>query len=215
MTALSEIAPLSVHRLLGTRRGDSVMDHPKLPSRIGEAVHEGSWTAMRLGPAEWLVLDQESKDATDLTIDPGQPFVVFDESDGWRLFLLQGEGACHIVAQFCPIDVGAVERTACATHLARHPAIVMPRSISEIEILVPRSYAASLINLMNDAITRSVSSEAEWNLRSLQAVIHFESRLTFGMSRIQVADFRSHSLQSPSCECWVCSTPAPNKPPST
>ena len=135
------------------------MDGPKLPSRISEAVLDGSRTVMMLGPTEWLVLDKDPKGPTDLTIDPGQPFAVFDESDAWRLFRLLGEDAVEVVTQFCPIDVGAVEGTASATHLARHPAIVMPRSTSEIEILVPRSYAASLINLMDDAITRSVSSE--------------------------------------------------------
>lgn len=149
MTALSEIAPLSVHRFLGT----SVMDRieSKLPSRIGEAVHDGSRTAMMLGPAEWLVLDREPMD-----LATGQPFVVFDESDAWRLFLLQGEDAGDIVAQFCPIDAGD-EGAVFATHLARHPAIVMPRSAGEIAILVPRSYAASLVALVGDAITRSAS----------------------------------------------------------
>ena len=149
MTALSETAPLSVHRLLGAHVMDRI--EPNLPSRIGEAVHDGSRTAMMLGPAEWLVLDQEPMDPA-----AGQPFAVFDESDAWRLFLLQGEDAGDIVAQFSPIDAGA-EGTACATHLARHPAIVMPRSTGEIAILVPRSYAASLVALVRDAITRSVA----------------------------------------------------------
>ena len=156
MTAFSETTPLSVHRLLGT----CVMNRmeAKLPSRISEAVHDGSRTVMMLGPAEWLVLDQEPK---ALEAGPEQPFVVFDESDAWRLFQLQGEDAAEVVAQFCPIDAGAdtkFESTACATHLARHPAIVMPRSAGEIAILVPRSYAASLVALVRDAITRSVSS---------------------------------------------------------
>ncbi len=158
MTALSEVAPLSVHRLLGARRGKHVMDAPKLPSRISEALHEGSRTAIMLGPAEWLVLDQEAKGPRDLTIAPGQPFVIVVESDAWRLFRLHGEDVGDIITQFCPIDIGAVEGTACATHLARHPAIVMPRSAGEIAILVPRSYAASLVALIRDAITRSDSS---------------------------------------------------------
>lgn len=158
MTALSEIAPLSVHRLLVARRGKDVMHEPKLPSRISAALHEESRTAMMLGPAEWLVLNQEPKGPMDLTIAPGQPLNVFDESGAWRLFLLHGEDARDIVAQFCPIDVGAVEGTACATHVARYPAIVMPRSADEIAILVPRSYAASLVALVRDAITRSNSS---------------------------------------------------------
>ena len=158
MTALSEISSLSVHRLLGTRRGNNVVDEPKLPSRIGETVHHRSRTVMMLGPAEWLVLDQGPIDPVDLMIDPEQPFIVLDESDAWRLFRLHGEDAGDIVAQFCPIDVCAAEGTACATHLARHPAIVMPRSASEIAILVQRSYAASLVALVGDAITCSVSS---------------------------------------------------------
>lgn len=156
MTALSEIAPLSVHRLLGTGRGSNVMDELKLPSRISEAVHDGSRKAMMLGPAEWLVLDQGPNERKDPTVGLGKPSIVFDESDAWRLFLLQGEDAGQIVSQFCPTDVGAVEGTACATHLARHPAIVMPRSAGEIAILVPRSYAASLVALVRDAIARSV-----------------------------------------------------------
>lgn len=159
MTALSEIAPLSVHRLLGTGRGNTVMDVPTLPSRISDVVHDSSRTAMMLGPAEWLVLDRGPKGPMDRTIGPEQSFIVFDESDAWRLFRLHGEDAGDIVAQFCPFDVGAVEGTACATHLARHPAIVMPRSSGEIAILVPRSYATSLVALVGDAITRSVSSE--------------------------------------------------------
>ena len=118
---------------------------------------------MMLGPAEWLVLDQGTKGLTDLTIGPEQPFIVFDESDAWRLFRLKGEDAGDIVAQFCPVDVGAVEGTACATHLARHPAIVMPWPAGEIAILVPRSYATSLVALIRDAITRSVSSESQSN----------------------------------------------------
>ncbi|MDE0242873.1 MAG: hypothetical protein OXI95_04045 [bacterium] len=158
MTTLSEITPLSVHRLLGARRSNDVMDEAKLPSRVSEALHEGSRTAMMLGPAEWLVLNQESVGSLDPTIVPGQPFFVLDESDAWRLFRLQGKGAGDIVAQFCPIDIGAVEGTACVTHLARHPAIVMPRSSGEVAILVPRSYAASLVALIRDAITRSDSS---------------------------------------------------------
>ena len=159
MTVLSETTPLSVHRLLGTSRGNNVVDEPKLPSRISEAVHDRTRTVMMLGPAEWLVLDQEPKGSNDLMIGQEQPFIVFDESDAWKLFRLKGEDAGDIVAQFCPIDVCAVEGTACATHLARHPAIVMPRSASEIAILVPRSYAASLVALVGDAITRSVSPE--------------------------------------------------------
>ncbi len=159
MTAFSEIAPLSVHRLLGP----GVMDRTetKLPSRISEAVQDGTRTMMMLGPEEWLVLDREPKGPMDPPTDFEQPFVVFDESDAWRLFRLQGEGAGDIVAQFCPIDVGAaagLEGIACATHLARHPAIVMPRSAGEIAILAPRSYAASLVALIRDAITRSVLS---------------------------------------------------------
>lgn len=166
MTTISEIAPLSVHRLLGARRGSDVTDRieKKLPSRISETVHDRSRMAMMLGPAEWLVLDQEPKGLTDLPIGPGQPFIVFDESDAWRLFRLQGEDAGDIVAQFCPINVGAAEGAACATHLARHPAIVMPRSAGQIAILVPRSYASSLVDLLRDAITRSASSEIVWNL---------------------------------------------------
>ena len=163
MTALSETAPLSVHRVLGARRGNNVMDESKLPSRISETVHDGSRTMMMLGPAEWLVLDQEPEGPLDSATGPGQPFIVFDESDAWRLFRLQGEDAGEIVTQFCPIDVGAVEGTACATHLARHPAIVMPLSAGEIAILVPRSYAASLVALVGDAITRSVSPEMVWS----------------------------------------------------
>ena len=145
MTALSEIAPLSVHRLRGGGPRGEV-----LPSRIGEALHDGSRTAMRLGPAEWLVLDREPMDPVT-----GQPF---DESDAWRLLRLQGKDAGDIVAQFCPIDAGA-EGCAFATHLAGHPAILMPRSSGEFEILVPRSYAASLLALLRDAVTRSVSPE--------------------------------------------------------
>ena len=103
---------------------------------------------MRLGPAEWLVLDREPTDTAT-----GQPF---DESDAWRLIRLQDAG--DIVAQFCPINAGA-EGCAFATHLARHPAILMPRSAGEFEILVPRSYAVSLLALVSDAITRSVSPE--------------------------------------------------------
>ncbi len=167
MTTLSEIAPLSVHRLLATRRGNNVMDQiePKLPSRISEALADGSRTVVMLGPAEWLVLDQEPKDPMDRTIGSKQPFLVFDESDAWRLFRLQGEDAGDIVTQFCPIDADAdsgFERTACATHLARHPAVVMPRSAGEIAILVPRSYATSLVALVSDAITRSVLPETEY-----------------------------------------------------
>ena len=158
MTTLSEVAPLSVHRLLGTRRGNNVVDELKLPSRINEALLDGSRTAMMLGPAEWLVLDQETTGPMDLTIGPEHSFVVLDESNAWRLFRLKGEDAGDIVAQFCPIDAGAVQGTACATHLARHPAIVMPRSTSEIAILVPRSYAASLVALVRDPITRSAST---------------------------------------------------------
>ena len=167
MTTLSEIAPLSVHRLLATRRGNNVMEQiePKLPSRISEALADGSRTVMMLGPAEWLVLDQEPKDPMDRTIGSKQPFLVLDESDAWRLLRLQGEDAVDIVSQFCPIDAGAdsgFQRTACATHLARHPAIVMPRSAGEIAILVPRSYATSLFALVSDAITRSVLPEREY-----------------------------------------------------
>ena len=160
MTVLSEIAPLSVHRLLDTGVVNRI--ESKLPLRISEAVHEGSRTTMMLGPAEWLILDQEPKGSMDPPTGFGQPFVVFDESDAWRLFRLQGEGAVEIVAQFCPIDVGAdtkFEGVACATHLARHPAIVMSQSAGEVAILVPQSYAASLVALIRDAITRSVSSE--------------------------------------------------------
>lgn len=165
MTALSEIAPLSVHRLLGTSRGNNLTSRieEELPSRISDAVHDGSRTVMMLGPAEWLVLDQGPKGPTDLTIGPGQTFVLFDEGDAWRLFLLHGEDAEDIVAQFCPIDIGAAERTACATHLARHPAIVMSRSAGEIAILVPRSYATSLVALVRDAIMRSVSRKTDWS----------------------------------------------------
>ena len=159
MTVFSEIAPLSVHRLLDARRGDTCMARIewKLPSRISEALHDGSRTMMMIGPSEWLVMDQEPKDPTT---GPDWPFVVFDESDAWRLFRLQGEDAGGIVMQFCPIDTDAdadtgLEGTACATHLAGHPAIVMPRSAGEIAILVPRSYAASLAVLVRDAITRS------------------------------------------------------------
>ncbi len=167
MTTLSEIAPLSVHRLLATRRGNNVMEQiePKLPSRISEALADGSRTVMMLGPAEWLVLDQEPKDPMDRTIGSKQPFLVLDESDAWRLLRLQGEDAVDIVSQFCPIDAGAdsgFKRSACATHLARHPAIVMPRSSGEIAILVPRSYATSLVALVSDAITRSVLPETEY-----------------------------------------------------
>ena len=158
MTALSEIGPLSVHRLLGARQGSNVVGEPKLPSRIGEAVLDGSRTVMMLGPTEWLVLEKDPKGPTDLAIDPGHPFAVLDESDAWRLFLLQGEGAGDIVAQFCPIDVGAAKGIARATHLARHPVIMMPRSGGEIAILVPRSYAASLVALVRDPITRSAST---------------------------------------------------------
>ena len=162
MTALSEIAQLSVHRLFGTGRGFNVVDEPTLPSRINEALHDGSRTAMMLGPAEWLILDQEPNGPADPTIGPEQPFIVFDESGAWRMLRLQGADACDIVAQFCPIDVDAVEGGACATHLARHPAIVMPRSAGEVAILVPRSYAASLAGLIRDAISQNRPNPAVW-----------------------------------------------------
>ena len=157
MTALSETTPLSIHRLLGT----SVMNRmeAKLPSRISEAVHDGSRTVMMLGPAEWLVLDQEPKGPRDRSRT-----AVRRVRRKRRVEAVSaarrgcGEKSLRSSARSMPARTRDLNPPPATTHLARHPAIVMPRSAGEIAILVPRSYAASLVALVRDEITRSVSS---------------------------------------------------------
>ncbi len=159
MTKLAEHTLLAVLRLRGRETGDGPpagIDLP-LPPDVGQAGHQGARSVVKVEPGEWLVVQRNHESEPASSGFPGE-VAAFDESGAWRLLSLEGSAARDVVAQFCPIDfqtTGMDEVCGFATQLSGHPVVVFPRSGALIEILVRRSYAASLVALINDAIVRS------------------------------------------------------------
>ena len=157
MTTLVEHTPLFALRLRARFDGSEPStwcDRP-LPSRIGQSSQEGTLSVVKVGPGEWLVLERQ-KQVDVPAAGSGNDIAVFDEGGAWRLLRLEGDTARDLVAQFCPIDLQAMDETSgFATQLGGHPVIVFPRSGDVIEVLVRRSYTASLMALISDAILRT------------------------------------------------------------
>ena len=159
MTKLAEHTPFAVLRLRGreTDRDPPAERDLPLPPDVGQAGHQGVRSVVKVGPGEWLVVQRNHESEPASSGFSGE-VAAFDESGAWRLLSLEGSAARDVVAQFCPIDLQAMamdEASGIATQLSGHPVVVFPRSGEVIEILVRRSYAASLVALINDAIARS------------------------------------------------------------
>ena len=78
-----------------------------------------------------------------------------DVSDGWTLFRLSGAGAEAVLAWLTPLDLGPARFR--RGHVARselaHMAAIFTRTRSGIELLVPRSFAATAARRIAEAMT--------------------------------------------------------------
>ncbi len=160
MTLLTDISPLAIHRIIGRVKDCQPPGLPDfespLPLRVGDAVYEGSRDVVMVAPTCWLVVDRAPAANAVTDLATSAKFTVVDESGAWRLFQFSDADAGDILAKYCPLNLGAIETgRSCGfvSHLAGHPVIILVDASGRCEILVPRSYTASLLNLIGSDVT--------------------------------------------------------------
>ena len=72
-----------------------------------------------------------------------------------RLFVLVGDGASDLIGQLSPADLHGPPDACIATHAGGHPVIILPREANRLELLVARSYAESLLALLEPGLART------------------------------------------------------------
>lgn len=153
MIALQETTPISVLRLVGITTGnDGTMRGLTSPAGIGRASHGSGRSVLMLGPGTCLILGRAGDRAHDAAHDAD---IVVEESGAWRLFVLEGERVFDLIGRFSPADLHHAFDACVATHAAGHPVIIMPRAKNRLELLVARSYCASLLALLEPALAHA------------------------------------------------------------
>jgi heterotetrameric sarcosine oxidase gamma subunit len=151
MITLQETTGFTALRLVGID-ADSAIAGLALPAGIGLASHGANRSTLMPGPDTCLILDRAGnldRDAADCAK------VVVDESGAWRLFVLEGGGSFDLIGQLSPADLHGPPDACIATHAGGHPVIILPRGSNRLELLVARSYAQSLLALLELALTRA------------------------------------------------------------
>ncbi|MEM9762464.1 MAG: hypothetical protein AAF968_08145 [Pseudomonadota bacterium] len=120
----------------------------------GEAAGEASVTALRTEPLRWLLLVEPGEAAGPPAIDPGDG-TVLDLGHARTRLCVAGPARFELMARLAPVDWRAPAfgpgRVA-STVLGRVGVTVLRRE-AHFELLMPRSYAASLFDLVADTAT--------------------------------------------------------------
>lgn len=140
-----------------------------LPRACGEVASGRAWSALWLGPDEWLLVAQAP---TEPGADPladagaalvealrtataGQPAAVVDVSANRTVLELSGDAAREVLEKGCPVDLhprSFPEDTAVATTLARIPVQVWKVDATTFRVLPRTSYAAYVATWLLDAM---------------------------------------------------------------
>ncbi|GEM_PF-4722138 len=151
MITLQETTGFTALRLVGID-ADSAIAGLALPAGIGQASHGANRSLLMPGPDICLILDRAG-DLDRSAADCAK--LALDESGAWRLFVLEGEGACDLMGQLSPADLHGPPDACIATHAGGHPVIILPRGANRLELLVARSYTESLLALLEPALVRA------------------------------------------------------------
>jgi heterotetrameric sarcosine oxidase gamma subunit len=153
MITLQETTAFAALRLVGVKTDkERAIAGIERPAAIGLASHGANRSVLMLGPDTCLVLDRAGDLARD-AVDCAQ--IVVEESGAWRLFVLDGQGALDLIGQLSPADLYGPPDACIATHAGGHPVVIMPRGGNRFELLVARSYAESLLALLEPALART------------------------------------------------------------
>lgn len=138
-----------------------------LPVRANTIACGTAWTAMWLGPNEWLLraCDQPSFAAPTITALEaalqGRFFAVTDQSSGYSVLQLSGPRASDVLSKGCPLDLhpSVLPLGTCAQSLYFKAGILL-RRIDEDEaweVIVRRSFADSAARMLLDAMEEYLS----------------------------------------------------------
>jgi len=118
----------------------------------GASTEAGGIAALSIGPSCWLIITPEA-DTTRLPTLPDSAAAITDLSHGRAVLVLTGPGAVETLMKGTAVDLhpalfgpGAVAATA----LARMPVVIWRRAAG-YDVIVPRSYAASLLEWFIEA----------------------------------------------------------------
>jgi sarcosine oxidase, subunit gamma len=139
----------AVHEVFG-------IELPRTPNTVASGP---AYTALWLGPDEWLVRSSEPRSSTaERTLRPllGDEFaVVVDVSSGYTVLELDGPRAREVLQKGCPLDLhprvfGAGQ---CAqSHYFKAGFILRPTAPDVYELIVRRSFADYTARMLLDAI---------------------------------------------------------------
>jgi heterotetrameric sarcosine oxidase gamma subunit len=113
----------------------------------GASADDGSLSALSIGPGRWLLIGDEAA-AANLPVPPESQAAVTDLSHGRAVLSLTGSAAVRILVKGTGIDLDPQpfgEGAVAATALARMPVVIWRRP-SGYDLIVPRSYAVSLLD---------------------------------------------------------------------
>jgi sarcosine oxidase subunit gamma len=81
---------------------------------------------------------------------------VADQSDGWAGMRLTGPAAADVLARLVPLDLdpGSFPPGAAARSLLRHAPLLLVARDAALDLLVPRSFAATAVNEIGAAMRR-------------------------------------------------------------
>lgn len=97
--------------------------------------------------------------AADASLLPYAALV--DQSDGWVVMTLEGEGAADVMARLCPLDLreSQFKRGQTARSEVAHMMAVITRTTKGFEIMVMRSFARTAVHHIDEAM-KSVAATA-------------------------------------------------------
>jgi sarcosine oxidase subunit gamma len=122
-----------------------------LPTAGGSA-EAGGVVALSIGPGRWLIVAPEAAIASLPALSEAEAAVT-DLTGGRTILALTGPRAATVLMKGAAIDLDPAafpEGAVAATALARMPVIIWRRA-SGYDVIVPRSYAASLLEWLLEA----------------------------------------------------------------
>lgn len=122
---------------------------------VGRSSQKGNLRLLWVGRGEYFLIGGKAASKT-----LAKSAALTDQSDGWVVMHLQGDGATDIMARLCPLDLRpSVFKTG---HVARsevaHVMAVVSKTSDGFEVMVMRSFARSAVHHIVDAM-QSVAAQ--------------------------------------------------------
>lgn len=116
----------------------------ELPTAIGTAVAAKGFRIVRIAPRRFWIIGN----APEFSLDAGLGAVV-ELDQGRIMWRLSGKGVPDLLSQLMAIDWSEQPAgSAVPTAIHRVPVMVLPQSGHDVEIIVPRSFDASLRDMI-------------------------------------------------------------------